>query len=99
MRGARDAVSSRPEASRPASRIRPTPTAVPRGAWVTKDRKMPEMRAETDSTKISGPRAAGEERAPPATASAITAALIPAASQVRAGQRNGDSPAVTGPAG
>jgi hypothetical protein len=76
----------------------PATNAYPRGALVPKDRKMPEMRAETDSTKISGPRAAGEERVPPATASAITAALIPAASQVRAGQRNGESAAVTGPA-
>lgn len=56
------------------------------------------MRAETDSAAISGPRAAGDERTPPATASASTAALTPAASQVRAGPRNGDSAAVTGPA-
>ena len=77
----------------------PATNAYPRGALVPKDRKMPEMRAETDSTKISGPRAAGDERAPPATASVSTAALMPTASQVRAGQRDGDSPAVTEPTG
>ena len=76
----------------------PATNAYPRGALVPNDRKMPEMRAETDSTKISGPRAAGEERTPPATASASTAALMPKASQVRPGQRNGDSAAVTEPA-
>jgi hypothetical protein len=62
------------------------------------DRKVPEMRAETDSTTMSGPRAVGEARTPAATASASAAALMPAASQVRAGQRNGDCAAVTGPA-
>jgi len=73
----------------------PATNAYPRGALVPKDKKMPEMRAETDSTKISGARAAGEERTPPATASASTAALMPTARQIRAGQRDGDSPAVT----
>ena len=77
----------------------PATNAYPRGALVPNDKKMPEMRAETDSTKISGPRAAGEERAAPATASVSTAALMPTASQVRAGQRDGDSPAATEPAG
>jgi hypothetical protein len=76
----------------------PATNAYPRGALAPSDRKVPEMRADRDSTKISGPRSAGDERAPPATASESTAALIAKASQVRAGQRNGDSPAVTGPA-
>src|SRR5215470_8529568 len=76
----------------------PATTAYPRGALVPSDKKMPEMRAERDSTKISGPRPAGDERTPPATASASTAALMPTASQVRAGQRGGDCAAVTEPA-
>jgi len=63
------------------------------------DNKTPEIRADSDSTKTSGPRPAGEERAPPATAITSTAALMPAASQVRAVQRKEDSVAVTGPAG
>ena len=76
----------------------PATNAYPRGAVVPSDRKMPEMRAERDSTKISGPRSAGDERIPLATASVSTAALMPAASQVRAGQRNPESAAVTEPA-
>jgi len=76
----------------------PATNAYPRGALVPTDKKMPEMRAETDSTTISGPSAVGEERTPPATASVSTAALMPKASQVRAGQRNAESAAVTEPA-
>src|SRR5258708_28755463 len=77
----------------------PATKAYPRGGVVPKDSKMPEIRADRDPTKISGPGAAGERRTPAATASASTAALTPAASQARAGQRTDDSPAVTGQAG
>jgi hypothetical protein len=40
----------------------PATNAYPNGALPPKDKKMPETRADTDSTKISGPKAAGEER-------------------------------------
>src|SRR5262249_7218474 len=75
----------------------PATNAYPSGALVPRDRKRPEIRAETDSTKMSGPRAAGEERTPPATATASTATLIPAASHIRAGLRREGAPAATGP--
>ena len=77
----------------------PATNAYPNGALVPRDKKRPEILADRDSTKTSGPRAAGEERAPPATAITSTAALMPAANQVRAVQRREDWVAVTGQAG
>src|SRR6516225_780516 len=74
----------------------PATKAYPNGALVPSDKKTPETRADRDSTKISGPSAAGEDRTPPATASTSTAALIPAASQTRAAGRRDVSVAVTG---
>ena len=74
----------------------PATKAYPNGALAPSDKKTPEIRADRDTTKISGPSAAGEDRIPPATASTSTAALIPAASHARAGRRAEDSPAVTG---
>src|SRR5262249_37256021 len=59
-------------------------------------RKTPEIFADRDSAKISGPKAVGVARTAAATASTSTAALIAAASQVRAGQWGKDSPAATG---
>src|SRR5215472_1566314 len=73
----------------------PATKAYPNGALVPSDKKTPETRPDRDSTKISGPSAAGEDRIPPATASTRTAALIPAANQTRAGRRDA-SVVVTG---
>src|SRR6266705_2992267 len=74
----------------------PATNAYPRGALAPNDRKMPEMRADTDSTKISGPDPAAEACTPAARASASTAALTPAASHARADQRREGAPAVIG---
>jgi hypothetical protein len=79
----------------------PATKAYPRGALVPSERNRPEKRADTDSTKISGPRDAGEARNAPATATKRTTALIPAATQTRHGRADrlrDDSPAATGPA-
>src|SRR5215831_14048428 len=73
----------------------PATKAYPRGTLVPNDKRMPETRADRDSTKISGPHAPGEERTPAAKATASTAALTPAASQARAGQRTCGTLAVT----
>src|SRR5215469_13077704 len=74
----------------------PATKAYPNGALAPSDKKTPETRADRDTTKISGPSAAGEDRIPPATASTSTAALIPAASQTRAVGRSDVSVVVTG---
>src|SRR5215831_11405916 len=74
----------------------PATKAYPNGALAPSDKKTPETRADRDTTKISGPSAAGEDRIPPATASTSTAALIPAASQTRAVGRRDVSVVVTG---
>src|SRR5262249_60218921 len=74
----------------------PATKAYPRGAPVPRERNTPEILADRDSAKISGPRPVGVARTAAATASTSTAALIPAASQARAGRWGEDSPAGTG---
>src|SRR5215467_7063432 len=74
----------------------PATKAYPRGALVPRERNTPEILADRDSAKISGPRPAGVARTAAATASTSTAALIAAASQARAGRWGEDSPAATG---
>src|SRR5262249_4320199 len=74
----------------------PATKAYPRGARVPRERKTPEILADRDSAKISGPKAVGVARTAAATASTSTAALIPAASHARAGRWEEDSPAATG---
>src|SRR5215471_15744624 len=68
----------------------PATKAYPSGALAPSDSSAPEMRADSVSTKISGPGAADVARIPAATASPSTAAVTPAASQVRAGDQDND---------
>src|SRR5205085_1605471 len=75
----------------------PATRAYPSGALAPSDSSTPEMRADSVSTKISGPDATEVARTPAVTASPSTAAVRPTASQARAGDPGSDSPA--GPGG
>src|SRR5262249_18037035 len=79
----------------PADAPTPATRAYPSGALAPSASSRPEMRADSVSTKISGPDATEVASTPAATASPSTAAVRPAASQVRAGDHATDSPAAT----
>src|SRR5215469_6957207 len=69
----------------------PATSAYPMGTLAPASRNSPEIRADSDSTKMSGPGAAGDMRTPAATAIASRTTVTPTASQIRADGRRDTS--------
>src|SRR5690349_6132615 len=69
----------------------PAISAYATGTFAPASRNSPEIRADSDSTRMSGPGALGDMRTAAMIANASRAAVTPAASQIRAEGRRDTS--------